>query len=126
MLMDAESTWKLVARNRTLLIVIPLFTLVLASVGWNARQYQHEQDRRARIKADERSARAADALAKEYAKRAKLEKQVRDAKSSARIQQLQQEINDLTGVSERIWLRDQTTRTIPVITEDAEKTSDSP
>jgi hypothetical protein len=124
--MDAGRAWKFVAANRSLLIVIPISALLLVSVSWNVRQYRLDQDRRGQATAKQHSARAAVALANEYADRAKLKRRARDAESNARIQELQQEIGDLTRVSERILLPDKTTKNAPATTEDAEKSADIP
>lgn len=115
-LMDAGRAWKFVAANRSLMIVIPISALLLASVSWNVRQYRLDQDRRVQATTKEHSARAAVALANEYADRAKLKRRARDAESNARIQELQQEIGDLTRVSERILLPDKTTKNAPATT----------
>jgi hypothetical protein len=124
--MDAGRAWKFVAANRSLMIVIPIFALLLASVSWNVWQYGLDRDRRAQTQAKERSAKATVALAKEYVDRAKLKRQARDAESNARIQQLYQEINNLTRTSERIVLPIETTQSAPATTGGAEKTADIP
>ena len=71
----------------------PLSALLVASVGWNVWYYRLEQKRRVQAMAEERASKAAVALAKEEAERAKLKRQLRDAKSAGRIQQLYEEIN---------------------------------
>jgi hypothetical protein len=124
--MDARRAWKFVAANRSFMIAIPISAMLLASLSWNVWQYRLDRDRREKAKAKERSANAAVALAREYADRAKLIKQARDAESDARIQQLYQEINNLTRVSERILLPNETTGRAPATTGGPEKTADIP
>ena len=124
--MNAGRAWKFVAANRSLMIMIPISALLLASVNWNIRQYRLDQDRRMQTTTKERSARAVVALANEYADRAKLKREAREAESNARIQQLQQEIGNLTRVSERILLPDKTTKNVPATTKDTEKSADIP
>jgi hypothetical protein len=124
--MNAGRAWKFVAANRSLMIMIPISALLLASVSWNIRQYRLDQDRRMQTTTKEHSARAVVALANEYADRAKLKREAREAESNARIQQLQQEIGNLTRVSERILLPDKTTKNVPATTKDTEKSADIP
>jgi hypothetical protein len=98
--MDVERAPTLRAVNRSLLLVAPLGALLVASVGWNVWYYRLEQKRHVQALAEERASKAAVALAKEEAVRAKRKRQMRDAKSAGRIQQLYEEISDLTRVGE--------------------------
>jgi hypothetical protein len=98
--MDVGKSPTLLAMNRSLLVVAPLGALLAASVGWNVWYYRLEQKRHAQALAEERASRAAVALAKEEAEQVKLKRQLRDAKSAGRIQQLYEEISDLTRVGE--------------------------
>jgi hypothetical protein len=88
------------AVNRSLLLVAPLGALLVASVGWNVWYYRLEQKRQVQALAEVRASKAAEALAKEEEERAKRKRQLRDAKSAGRIQQLYEEISDLTRVGE--------------------------
>ena len=124
--MDGRRAWKFVAANRSLMIVIPMSALLLASLSWNVWQHRLDRDRREQAKAKERSATAAVALAREYADRAQLKRQARDAESDARLQQLYQEINNLTRVSERILLPNEPSGRAPATTDGPEKAADSP
>jgi hypothetical protein len=124
--MLAGRAWKFGTANRSVLLLIPVSALLLASVSWNVWQYRLDRDRRAQAKEAERSAKAAVALVKEEANRARLRKQARDAESDARIQQLYKEINNLTRASEGILLPRETTRTIPSTTDGPEKKADVP
>jgi hypothetical protein len=124
--MLAGRAWKFGSVNRSVLLLIPVSALLLASVSWNVWQYRLDRDRRVQAKAAQRSTKAAVALVKEEANRARLRKQARDAESDARIQQLYKEINNLTRASEGILLPRETTRTIPSTTDGPEKTADIP
>ena len=124
--MVAERAWAFASANRSLMIVIPISALLLASVSWNIWQYRLDRDRRAQTKAKERSTKAAVALSQEYANREKLKRQARDAESNARIQQLYQEIHNLTRVSEGIMYPDETRKSARVRKRGVEKTAEIP
>ncbi len=125
--MDAARACEVrVAANRLLLIVIPLSALLAVSVGWNVQHHRTDRDRSARAKAQDRASRAADALAKEYADRAKLKRQARETQSNARIQQLQQEIDNLTRVTERILLPEKAMPNASATTDGSEPAADHP
>ena len=95
---------QLCALNRSLFLVIPLSILLLASFGWNIWRYRLDQDRHAQVKHAERTKKAAAALVKEEAEATQLRRKARYAQSDARIQQLYNEINHLTEVSEKTLL----------------------
>jgi hypothetical protein len=102
--MDLKRARQICAVNRSLLVVIPLSILLLASLGWNVWRYRLDEERRAEAKQAEHAKKAATALAKEEAERAQLKRKARYAQSDARIQQLYDEINHLTEVSEKTLL----------------------
>jgi hypothetical protein len=105
MRMDVGSAWKLGASNRALWLVIPLCAVLLASATWNVRQYRTLQERRLQTEAADRAARAAAEQAEAEAKRAQTEKKAERAAADARVQQLYEEINNLTRMSEQVMLR---------------------
>ena len=72
--MDLKRARQLCATNRSMLVVIPLSILLLASLGWNAWHYRLDEDRRAQAKHAERTKKAAAAFAKEEAERAQLKR----------------------------------------------------
>ncbi len=111
--MDLKRAWTLCAASRSLRFLIPISILLLASVGWNVRYYQLDRERRAQAKEVERVTKAAAALAREQADLAQSQRRKRDAKSDARLQELYDEINQLTRLSERVLLPDQVPRTTP-------------
>jgi sensor histidine kinase regulating citrate/malate metabolism len=98
--MDVERAPRSRAVNRSLLIAAPLSALLVASLGWNVWYFRLEQKRRMQAQAEERASKAAVALANEKAEQARVKRQLRDAKSAGRIQQLYEEINHLTRVGE--------------------------
>jgi hypothetical protein len=102
--MDFGGSQKLGAVNRSLLLVVPLSALLLAFIGWNVCHYRLDQEHRTDVLSEERASKATVALAKEESDRANLKKRSRDAESNARIQQLYEEINNLTRVGEGVLL----------------------
>jgi hypothetical protein len=105
--MDLKRAWSLCAASRSLRFLIAVSVLLLISASWNLWHYRLDQDRRARAKAAERASEAAVALAREQAELAESNRRAKDAKSDARVQQLYDEINQLTRLSERTLLPDQ-------------------
>jgi hypothetical protein len=108
--MDLKRAWSLCAASRSLRFLIALSVLLLVSVGWNFWHYQLEQERRARVEEAKRASETAAALAREQAELAESNKRARDSRSDARVQELYDEINQLTRLSERILLPDQISR----------------
>jgi hypothetical protein len=117
---------QLCALNRSLFLVIPLSILLLASFGWNVWRYQLDQDQRAQAKHAERTKKAAAALANEEAERAQLRRKARYAQSDARIQQLYNEINHLTEVSEKTLLPNPAIGNAPDRSASQDKTAGAP
>ena len=91
------------------MLIIPLCTLLLASAIWNIRHYRLAEQQCLQVVAAEREARAEATRAEVEAKRAKLKKQAAAA-TDARVDQLYQEINNLTRMSEQFLLRNQSPR----------------
>jgi hypothetical protein len=124
--MNLKRAWQLCAANRSPQLVILLAILLLASIGWNVWHYQFEQEQRVLAKEVERARKAAAALAKEEAARADLDRRARYARSDARIQQLYDEINHLSRVSERVLLPNPVLRSVSSGTVREEKTAGNP
>jgi hypothetical protein len=108
--MDLKRAWSLCATSRSLQLLLGLSVLLLVSAGWNFWHYRLDQDRRARAQEVERASTAAAALAREEAELVESNRRARDAKSDARVQELYDEINQLTKLSERVLLPDQISR----------------
>jgi hypothetical protein len=85
-------------------LILVLSALLLVSAGWNVWFYAREQTRRAQAVAEERASQARIALAKEQAARVQLKRQAKEAETSARVQQLYDEINKLSHVGENMSL----------------------
>lgn len=105
--MNLKRAVQVCATSRSLLVAISLSILALATVGWNVWHHQVEQQRIAQAKAAEREREAAVASARETADRAEFKRRAREARSDARVQELYNEINQLTEASERYVLPDQ-------------------
>ena len=123
--MKVGGAWKLAVSKRSLLLVIPLCVLLLASMVGNVRQYHRTERQRQRAVAAERKAAAKTAHTEAEVERAKLKRQSALA-SSARIDQLYQEINNLTQMSERVLLRDRSLPTTPAVTNSTEEITSAP
>jgi hypothetical protein len=119
--MDLRRAWQLCAASRSLRFVIPMSILLLISLAWNARNYRLDQERRAQAKAAERASQAVAALAREHAERAEFRRRGADARSDTRVQQLYDEINELTRLSERVLSPIPATRTTPATTSGQDK-----
>jgi hypothetical protein len=124
--MDVERVPRFHVVNRSLLIAAPLSALLVASVGWNVWYYRLEQKRRVQARAEERASKAATALANEKAEQARLKRQLRDAKSANRIQQLYEEINHLTRVGEESLPLGKSTRSANATAEGTAKNTSVP
>jgi hypothetical protein len=106
MVMEDGRVRKFGVLNRSLMLVIPLGGLLLASAIWNVRQYRLVEQQRLRAAAAARDARAAAIRAEAEAEQVKLKKKAANAEMDARVSQLYQEINALTRMSEQILLRE--------------------
>jgi hypothetical protein len=111
--MDLKRAWSLFAASRSLRFLIPMSVLLLVSIGWNVWHYRLDQERRVQAKEAERASKAAAMLVREQAELAESRRRARDAKSDARVQELYDEINQLTRLSERVLLPDRVTRATP-------------
>jgi hypothetical protein len=105
--MDLKRAWSLCAASRSLRFLIGVSVLLLMSASWNFWHYRLDQERRARAQEAQRASAAAAALAREEAELVESNRRARDAKADARVQELYDEINQLTKLSERILLPDQ-------------------
>jgi len=112
--MEVGGARKFVVSNRSLMLVIPLFALLLVSAIWNVRQYRLAEQQRLQAVAAAREARAEAARAEVEAERAKLKTKAADAATSARVDQLYREINNLTRMNEQVLLRDRNLQGTPV------------
>ncbi len=108
--MDLKRAWALCAASRSLRFLIGVSVLLLISAGWNFWHYRLDQEQRARVEEAQRASATAAALAREETELAESNRRARDAKADSRVQQLYDEINQLTKLSERILLPDQVTR----------------
>jgi hypothetical protein len=124
--MDLNPSEQFGIASRSLPYVIPLSIMLLVFFGWNAWHYRLEQERRAHAKAAERASIAAAKLASEEATRTEFKRRARNARSERRVEQLYDEINQLTRLSERVLLPDRVDRTTPATTSDREATSSRP
>jgi C4-dicarboxylate-specific signal transduction histidine kinase len=126
MLMEVGGARKLGVSNRSLMLVIPLCALLLASAIWNIRQYRLVEQKRLQAVAAEREARVKAGRAEAEAERAKLEKKAASAVTDARVSRLYQEINNLTRMSEQVLLRDQSPRGTPVKKNNGQQATSAP
>jgi hypothetical protein len=124
--MDLKRAQQFCVASRSLLSMIPLSILLLATFGWSVWHYRLDQERRAQAKATERASKAAAASAREQVARAEFRRRATDARSDTRVQQLYDEINQLTRLSERVLLDDQVARTAPATPSGQDKTVASP
>jgi hypothetical protein len=113
--MDLKRAWTLCAANRSLRFLIPMAVLLLISVGWNIWNYQlHRKQHADAVHADaakeEHASKIASALTTDQTKLAESKRRARDAKTDTRVQQLYDEINQLTKLSEQVLLHDQANR----------------
>ena len=111
--MDLKRAWKLCAANRSLRFLIPMAVLLLISVGWNIWNYQLNRKQQAEAVKEEHPSKIVRTPITAEAKLAESKRRARDAKTDARVQQLYDEINQLTKLSERVILHDQVTRATP-------------
>jgi hypothetical protein len=121
--MDLRRAWQLCAASRSLRFVIPLSILLLVSFCWNMWYYRLDQERRAQAKAAEYASTDTAALARKQAEHARFSRRATDLRSDTRVQQLYDEINQLTRLSERTLLPDQMARTAPATTSGQDKTA---
>jgi len=108
------------------MLAIPLCALLLVSGIWNVRQYWLVEQQRRQAVAAAQQARAEAARAAAEAERAKLKKKAADAETGARVDQLYQEINNLTRMSEQILLRDRSKPGAPAKKDGRAAAADAP
>jgi hypothetical protein len=106
LVMEDAKVRRLNGLNRSLILVIPLGGLLLASGIWNVRQYRLVERQRMKEAAMAEEARVAAIRAEAVDKQVKLAKKAADTEADARVSQLYQEINALTRMSEQLMLRD--------------------
>jgi nitric oxide reductase activation protein len=125
MAMEAEAGVKFGVPNRSLILIMALCTLLLASVFGNIRQYYLAEQQYRRTATREQEAKAKTAQAEAEAERAKLRRQAAIA-SSERIDQLYREINNLTQMSEQVMLGRRSVRAASAQTGNIDKTTTAP
>ena len=108
--MDLKRAWTLCAANRSLRFLIPMAALLLISVGWNIWSYQLDRKRAADTVKEEHASKIAAKQTSEQAALAASKRRAREAKTGARVQELYDEINQLTKLSEQALLHDQAIR----------------
>jgi hypothetical protein len=118
--MDLKRAWMLFAANRSLRFLIPMVLLLLISIGWNIRSYQLDRKQHADTVKEEHSAKVTTRVTTDQAKLAESKRRARDAKTDARVQELYDEINQLTKLSERVLLQDPAIRATPPAGESSE------
>ena len=99
--MDVTGARKFRVSSRSLMLIIPMFTLLVASGIWNLRQHRLIEQQRLRVAAaeQEETARvAAEAVRVE----ARTKKNAEWAASDRRVKQLYREIDDLSRMSEQV------------------------
>ena len=96
--MDVAGAWKFRISSQSLVLIIPLATVLAASIFWNLRQHRLIEQKHM---ADQRTEAA---LAKQGADRAaaRLKKNAEWAASDARVQKLYQEISNFSQIQERL------------------------
>ena len=99
--------------------LIPISILLVISVGWNVWTYQLDRKRHAEIGKVEYTSKNTAVLAAKEAELTESKRQARDAKTDARVQQLYDEINQLTKLSERVLLPEQAIRATPPAADDS-------
>ena len=106
--------------SRSLTLIIPLITLLLASIFWNLRQHRLIEQKQTAAQHEEA------ARAKEEAERtvARMKKNAEWAASDARVQQLYREITNLSQINERLVA--EPGRSTPRKVDEAGDASDSP
>jgi uncharacterized membrane protein (DUF106 family) len=118
--MDVAGARKFHISRRSLVMVIPLITLLMTSVFWNLRQHQLIEQKR--IAAQQEEA----ARTREEAERAtaRMKKNAEWAASDARVQQLYREISNLSEINEQ--LVSEPRRSTPTKIENKVEAGDSP
>jgi hypothetical protein len=96
--MNVAGAWKFHVSSRSLALIIPLVTLLAASVFWNLRQNRLIEEKRI---ADQREE-AARAKTETERVVAQMKKKAEWAASDARVQQLYREISDFSEINERL------------------------
>jgi exopolysaccharide biosynthesis protein len=113
--MDLKRAWTLCTASRSSWFLILMSVLLLFSVVWNVWHYQLDRKRRVETEKVERTSKISAALTAEQAKLTESKRRARDVKTEARVQELYDEINQLTKLSERALLRDRTIRVVPPV-----------
>ena len=119
--MDERKERNFGGSKRSHVLIILLCTLLLGSLSLNVRQYQLAAGQRLQALAAEQPAVAKANQAKLEAEQNKLKK-ARQAKNDERLQQLYQELDNLTCIHEQVQMpKQKTSRSTPAKTEDLER-----
>jgi hypothetical protein len=108
--MDLKRAWTLCAANRSLRFLIPMAILLLISLGWNIWNYQLHRKQHADAVQEQTASKIATTLTVKQPEQADSTRRARNAKTDARVEQLYDEINQLTKLSEQVLLHDQAIR----------------
>ena len=103
--MDVRRAWKLGGANRAWMGFAAMGVLLLASVTWNVCLYRSFAQLRAQGQGAAQVKGAAAASADMETESARLRRKAKEAENSRRIQQLYEEINHLTRVSEQVLVQ---------------------
>ena len=101
MFIDVGGARKFHISSRSLVLVVPLFTLLMASVIWNFWQYRLiKQHHRQTMAAQRAAADRAEAEAEQA--RARMKKKAESDAADRRVQQLYREIDNLSRINEQL------------------------
>jgi hypothetical protein len=89
-------------------MIVVLSALLILSIGWNAWNLLRARNRRAEALAEAQAAQAKFAFAN--AEAARIQRREREAHTAARVQQLYDEINNLTQVGEKLSVPSEKTK----------------
>jgi cell division protein FtsX len=99
--MDVLRAWRSRVVGRFLVLILPLLVLLVVSVIWNVWQYRLIDHERQRVLATEQEKARQDATEAAHIQ-ARRVKEVENAASNQRVQQLYREIDNLGQVSDRL------------------------
>jgi hypothetical protein len=98
---DVGGTWKFSVSSRSLVLIVPLFTLLFASVIWNFWQYRLIERHNLETMATQQAAAARAQVEAEQA-RARMKKKAKNDAADQRVQQLYREIDNLGRINEQL------------------------
>lgn len=108
--MDLKRAWTLCAANRSMRFLVPMAILLLISLGWNIWNYQLYRKQHADAVQEQTASKIATTLTVKQPELVDSKRRARNAKTDARVEQLYDEINQLTKLSEQVLLHDQAIR----------------